>query len=70
MKQKVTIVFPSIIQLWQFVNTTNIPSVEINTTNNTLYCECEIRNILLAENAFNARVVERAIYFEGILADA
>jgi hypothetical protein len=58
MKQKVTIVFSSLRQLWQFLRSTNISSAEINTTSNTLYCECERANIILAEKTFKARIIE------------
>jgi hypothetical protein len=64
MKQKVSIVFPSIRQLWLFLKTTNVSSAKTNTTSNTLYCECERANIILAEKTFKARIIEPLLQYK------
>ena len=55
---KIKLAFPGLHTLWAFVTTIGFTSIEINTKDATVYCECSEEHINLAIKKFEARVVE------------
>lgn len=55
-KQKVSLVFSSLQQLWAYAQQINAHSIEIITQTKTLICECNDTDIALAREKYNAIV--------------
>jgi hypothetical protein len=56
--KRVTLKFPTLFLLWSFAQTLTSHSVEINTRERTLICDCTEENIEAAVTGFKARVIE------------
>jgi hypothetical protein len=55
--KKVTLHFKSIQQLWQFKQAINTQEVEVNFDQCTLTCHCDEKEVQLAIDRFNAKVL-------------
>jgi hypothetical protein len=53
---QITLIFPDMYKLRTFVQTVNLPSVEINTTNNSLICPCSELQISIAVTQYSATI--------------
>ena len=56
--KRVTLRFPTLFLLWSFAQTLRSHSIEINTHERILICDCTEENIAEAISNFTARVVE------------
>ena len=54
--QKVTLIFPSLRQLWDFAQAIHANSIEIISTTCTLICDCKEADIQLAKEKYGAVV--------------
>ena len=54
--QKVTLVFPTLHQLWDFAQAIRANTTEINSTTRTLICDCNDEDITLAKEKYGAVV--------------
>jgi hypothetical protein len=54
-KRKVTLVFPTVIKLWEFAETLDKHEVEIDSKYRTLRCDCKIPDIDRAIKCYGAR---------------
>jgi len=54
---KVTLVFPSVQEMWQFKIVSKANYIEINLPARSLTCSCSREEIELAVKKFNAKVV-------------
>ena len=54
MLKKVTLVFKTIFILWAFAQAINSNDFEVNTTNNTLTCDCDDDDVQLAITEYGA----------------
>ena len=59
MVKEVTLVFPNVRALWDFAQTLKGTTMEINTSTNTLLCECNGTDIALAQEKYRAIVRQR-----------
>lgn len=57
MKHTVTLVFPSLFQLWAFAQSIRATSMMINTSHKSLICDCRAMDIELAEEKYSARLL-------------
>jgi hypothetical protein len=56
--KRVTLKFPTLFLLWSFAQTLTSHSVEINTRERILICDCTEENIEEALKNFKARIIE------------
>ena len=59
---KVTLLFPNLRALWAFAQEIHVKTMEIQTVNNTLICECKGHDIELAQEKYRAIVKELASF--------
>jgi hypothetical protein len=60
MNGKVTLVFPTLLELWAFVKAIEGNSVDIRTADNSLTCQCSEDQIKLAIEKFHGRMLRMA----------
>ncbi len=56
--KKTVLIFPNLHLLWEFAQTIDARSIEIQTATRTLICDCEDADIALAKNKYHAVVKE------------
>ena len=56
--KKITLVFPSVQDLWEFKSTVQARFVEINIKALTIICECMDVDVELATSRFNAKILK------------
>jgi hypothetical protein len=56
--KRVTLKFPTLFLLWSFTQTLQSHSVEINTRERILICDCTEENIEEAVTNFKARIIQ------------
>ena len=54
--KKVTLIFPSLPQLWNFAQAIRASSIEIISATSTLTCDCNDEDIKLAKEKYGAIV--------------
>jgi hypothetical protein len=57
-KKKIVLRFPTLYVLWNFAQTLHGESVEVNTNNKTLICDCTESEVAIAVEAYRATVLE------------
>jgi hypothetical protein len=57
-KKKIVLQFPTLHVLWSFAQTLTTNSMEVNTSNKTLTCDCFEDEIDLAVNKYNAVLIQ------------
>ena len=55
-EQKVTLLFPSMRHLWDFVQEINVSHIEVVTATISLTCNCHEQHIQLAKEKYGARL--------------
>ena len=58
MSTKTTLRFPNVYMLWQFAQTVQATSIEINTVNYTLTCNCTENEVAAAIKNFKAELLQ------------
>lgn len=59
---QITLIFPDMYKLRTFVHTLNLPSVEINTINNSLICFCSEAQVSLAVSQYSATISQTSSF--------
>jgi len=54
--EKITFIFPSLNQLWDFVREAKINYTECSTADFTLECNCNVLEVQLAKEKYGATV--------------
>jgi hypothetical protein len=57
-KKKIVLRFPTLYVLWTFAKTLSGESMEVNTTNKTLICDCSEPEIATAIEKYRATILE------------
>ena len=65
--KKVTLLFPDEKELFRFAMIMSCGYLQINKSDLTLTCDCEEAEIELAENGFNAKVLQFPTQKEALL---
>lgn len=58
LKQTAKRTFPSVQDLWKFVQRIQATNIEINARERPLVCDCDGLGLAIAQEEFNAQVVE------------
>jgi hypothetical protein len=61
-EQKITFLFPSMRQLWDFAQAVKVNSIEVISATCTLICDCEEVDVQLATEKYGATIRESSAF--------